>query len=133
MRVTFRVAALLAVLAGCSSPPTAPSPLDARLSVAYGQTASLGDPRITVRFDSVVEDSRCPADAMCVWEGRAVVRLVVSEEGKDTRVDLGSSPASARLATAGSVSVEWVQLEPYPYAGQPADPGAYKVTVHITR
>ena len=133
MRVTCCAVALVAVLAGCGSPPTAPSPLDARLSVAYGQTVSIGDPGTTVRFDAVVEDSRCPADAMCVWEGRAVVRLTVVDAGRETPVEIGSLPASARLATAGSIRVEWVQLEPYPFAGRPSDQAEYRLTIRLTR
>jgi hypothetical protein len=33
---------------------------------------------ITVRPERVIEDSRCPANANCIWAGRVVVRATVS-------------------------------------------------------
>jgi len=120
-------------LAGCGGSPVSPSPVDVQLSLAYGQTVAVGTSGISVRFDSVVEDSRCPADAMCVWEGRAVVKVVVSAARTEVDVSLQSSPGSARAVEVGGVRVEWIQLEPYPYAGQPTEPGAYRLTLRLTR
>lgn len=38
---------------------------------------------ITITFAEVLEDSRCPTSVQCVWAGRARVKVLVSEEGKD--------------------------------------------------
>lgn len=45
-------------------------------SVGLGETARLG--RVTVRPIEVVEDSRCPADVLCVWAGRLRLRVAIS-------------------------------------------------------
>ncbi len=37
----------------------------------------------TIKFMEVLEDSRCPKNTTCVWEGRARVLVEVSEKGKD--------------------------------------------------
>lgn len=58
-------------LAGCAATagPTAEGP--ARL----GQTVYVDGPRVTpVR---VIEDSRCPMNARCIWAGRVVLRATV--------------------------------------------------------
>lgn len=34
--------------------------------------------RLTVKFLSIVEDSRCPADARCIWAGNAKIRISVA-------------------------------------------------------
>lgn len=40
--------------------------------MALGQKVRVGD--VTVTPLAVIEDSRCPIDARCVWAGRLVVR-----------------------------------------------------------
>ncbi|MFM2372050.1 MAG: hypothetical protein RIS85_1772 [Pseudomonadota bacterium] len=47
---------------------------------AIGETTLVGSAK--VRPDSVVEDSRCPMNARCVWAGRAVVAATVTRGGK---------------------------------------------------
>lgn len=42
--------------------------------------------KITVRFIDVVEDSRCPPDAACIWAGNAKIKLEVSYKGKEAKV-----------------------------------------------
>ncbi len=69
----------------------------------------------SVRFVEVVEDSRCPADVTCVWEGRA--RVAVSIDG--TRVELfvpyaSQQEAEPSMIELGMVAVEVVGLDPYP-------------------
>lgn len=55
-------------LAACVTTPTGPGgTAEARI----GQTAFYGDIGITPVV--VTEDSRCPTDATCTWEGRVVV------------------------------------------------------------
>lgn len=36
---------------------------------------------LAIEFMEVMEDSRCPTDVVCVWAGRAVVKLGVSADG----------------------------------------------------
>lgn len=54
--------------------------------VRLGQIASVNGPR--VRADSIIEDSRCPVDAQCVWAGRLVVRATVLGGGWSKQYDL---------------------------------------------
>lgn len=81
-----------AMLIGCATVPRASS----------DQWASLGEAtragRVTVRPDTLVEDSRCPMNARCVWAGRV---------GIDSTVWVDKQKYPARL-TLG---------EPFPIAG----------------
>lgn len=72
-----------ALLAACAvlPPPDTTPPAPAGAAVALGQKVRVGD--TTVTPVAVVEDSRCPMNARCVWAGRLVVR---------TRID-GQTPA----------------------------------------
>ena len=62
--------------------------------VALGQTANLGGPRVTPL--KVLEDSRCPMEARCVWAGR--VRLKV-------RIALGSGSELREIASDKPIQV----------------------------
>ena len=109
------LALLVLTLAGCDAGPDTqtPSQLQQRgdLRLELGETAVSDS--LTITFESVVSDSRCPADVVCVWAGEARVRLTV-EGAADTL--LVSDPELAPEATVrrGDVTVRAVDLLPYP-------------------
>ena len=75
----FRSIAFLAplALAACVVVPAPDStpPAPQGTAVALGQRVQVGD--LTVTPTAVVEDSRCPINARCVWAGRLVVRTQI--------------------------------------------------------
>jgi hypothetical protein len=124
---------LVALAAGCGGQTTGPSaPLDARVTIGYGQTLST-DGGVSLRFDTVLEDSRCPMNAMCVWAGQAIVQVTVIESDRERRAEIRSDPPASRTARVGDLRLEWQQLEPYPVAGRPMTPSEYRLTVRVTR
>ena len=50
-------------------------PIGQPFTVRAGSTVHISGRTLTVTFDRVLEDSRCPEDTTCVWAGDAVVRL----------------------------------------------------------
>src|SRR5689334_13242002 len=50
--------------------------------LAVGKSVAWDQGRFVVTFDTVEADSRCPADAMCVWQGDAAVRFALAAEGR---------------------------------------------------
>lgn len=73
---------------------------DGSTEVRLGQRADLGGPRVTVL--KVLEDSRCPMEARCVWAGR--VRLSI-------RIELGSGTTLRELASDKPLAVADGTLE----------------------
>ena len=84
----FVLAALAsATLAGCTAtaanPPVGQPPEGpARL----GQTVYVDGPRVTPL--RVIEDSRCPMNARCIWAGRVVLRVKVQGGTWQREIDL---------------------------------------------
>ena len=78
----------------------------------YGEMAVLDNANLRVLFEGLVEDSRCPTDVVCVWEGRGRISIEVS---------IQSDPASSiELAIPGgdagpSPSVPAARLPPYEF------------------
>lgn len=73
-------------LAGCAAtaanPPARPPEGPARL----GQTVYVDGPRVTPI--KVIEDSRCPMNARCIWAGRVVLRVKVQGGAWQREIDL---------------------------------------------
>ena len=111
--------ALIALgLVGCATVP----PANAGPTAALGQVAMTNG--LTVRPLQVVEDSRCPINAVCVWAGRLVVRSEVrGGSWRETRdLELGKPQEIAD----GALTLTAVQ--PSKVAGAETDPRAYRFT-----
>jgi hypothetical protein len=92
------IALTASLLSGCVTVP--PIAEDGSTEVRLGQRANLGGPRVTPL--RVLEDSRCPMEARCVWAGR--VRLEV-------RIELGSGTTVRELASDQPLQIADGQLE----------------------
>lgn len=79
-------AILSLALTGCAAtaanPPARPPEGAARL----GQTVYVDGPRVTPL--KVIEDSRCPMNARCVWAGRVVLHVRVQGGAWQREIDL---------------------------------------------
>ena len=49
------------------------------LTVKHGQVRSAARGKVTVKFIAVLEDSRCPINARCIWAGNAKVSVRVAK------------------------------------------------------
>lgn len=131
----FAGLALAVALAACSSGGTGPTgsgtpePSGGTLTLGVGDMATLPGTSITLAFHAVTEDSRCPADAVCVWEGNAQVAVTLaSAAGRlDGRLNTTSEP---RRIEFGGVALALASLVPYP-AAQPIDADAYRATFEV--
>jgi hypothetical protein len=125
---------VLALAAACASnPATGPSrPLDAQVVLAPGQTAPIEGTSLLARFQGVMGDSRCPADAFCIQGGDALVRIDVIEGlRRSTTYDLHTG--SMKPVVHDDVTISLVQLSPYPFTSGPITPGDYRATLRVAR
>jgi hypothetical protein len=132
MRFWLALMSLAAVTACASASPIAPAPLSREITLAPGQTATVGGAAIAVRFEGVSGDSRCPADALCILGGDAAVRIqVVPATGTAQAYTLHTG--DMRPVTHGDLTIALVQLAPYPFSATPIDPADYRATLRVTR
>ncbi len=80
-----------------------------------GQTTRVGADK--VRVDSLIEDSRCPMNARCVWAGRVIVEATVERGGAfDTkRFTLGEPSDGLMLDTVEPGRMAGKKLKPADY------------------
>jgi hypothetical protein len=131
--MTRHVLTLLAfaAVAGCSAAtsPTDPSArpttsttgsasLNDTLSIPVGQSRFADGGKLELRFDARVADSRCPANAVCVWAGDAHVRLSTRVTGGAFKTAELHSGLEPRKLVVDGYSLTMVGMTPYPGTGQ---------------
>jgi hypothetical protein len=102
---------------------------DLPVTLAPGQAVAVAGSALIVRFERVLEDSRCPRGTTCVWAGRARVELAArtSPSGPDRPIEMEiGSPERGSFALAGKRIVAEA-LDPAPVADAPVSPGAYRL------
>ena len=75
-------------------------------------TASLDNSIIC--FDSVLNDSRCPIGATCIWEGNAVIKVDLTKNGKKYGIILNTIPSFQTDTTIDNLNISLMELNPYP-------------------
>jgi hypothetical protein len=135
----FEFLLLLTLLTGCTvaDPASREVPsfqevsLNEEFILAPGTRATVDD-RMTVRFDTVFEDSRCPIGATCVWEGDAAVGLQYqSPDHPPVRFVLHTSKRYIRDTTIQGHRIQLIGVEPHPVVDQQIDHSAYQVKLQV--
>lgn len=120
--------ALLTALGACTIIPAAGGV--ASVSLPQGSPAALGQRvmvgALVVTPQAVVEDSRCPINARCIWAGRLVVKTRIESKGWRETADL---TLGERYATHG-MSLALTSGEPGRMAGEGKEtkPADYRFT-----
>lgn len=128
MRVVALCAAL--VLVACSNDPTAPLNRDFALSV--GETVSVDDAELAVKFVRVVADSRCPDNARCVSAGNGQIEIEVRDDGHASRHMLNTSEGVKEIFV-GAHRIQLVALDPGSSTEQSTPSAHYRATLKVTR
>jgi len=69
----------------------------------------------TLRFDEVVSDSRCPANALCAWAGIAIVKFTLKDGLEEFPFMLSLMPGYPKQDTIiKGYHIEFFDLNPYP-------------------
>ena len=133
MRPLLVILCLFAVTA-CDENPVGPTVgANERFTLARGEVATVRDFDLSVQFVSVTDDSRCPADALCIQGGDALVHIRVIEEGAPSSYALHTGDSSRATVTHKQVRIALVELQPYPFSSRTIAPEDYRATLTVTR
>ena len=87
--------------------------------VNYGETVSIED--VSIVFEKVISDSRCPKNVTCVWAGEAKVLVTISKNGKSIEKKELTFSASAIVEGDENIiyksedfQISGLRLFPYP-------------------
>ena len=89
---------------------------------------------LRVQFVSVSGDSRCPADAVCIQGGDAIVHVrAFDEDAPPAQYELHTGDSRQASAVHAGVRVALAELQPYPFSSRPIAPEAYRATFTASR
>ena len=121
-------------MTACDGLPDGPTvSLDERFTLSVGNVARVGPAQVRLEFVEVSGDSRCPADAICIWGGDAVVSLRATAGTASTTLDLHTGDLARASATIQGLRVELKELQPYPFSSRTIAQGDYRATLTVTR
>ncbi|MCI0438933.1 MAG: hypothetical protein L0177_07345 [Chloroflexi bacterium] len=129
------VATLIVAKAGAETPEVVKANLGEEFDLRFGQTAVITPPGLQVRFVDVVEDSRCPINAVCVHAGRARILVNVTFSGVSLgyhELELDTNAGESTTKTIGNFLVRFVALDPQPLVDVRIDKADYTATLVVT-
>src|SRR3989344_3954342 len=94
--------------------------------IAVGETKYINGVRITL--NKIVEDSRCPADAVCIQAGKIVANVTLKSDTDQETINMADSDAPRGFDTW---KVSLVSSAPFPLASNPVPFSKYKVTFRV--
>lgn len=118
---------------GTTVPPVATQvPMGQDFTLSTGQSGRVSGTPITMTFDSVEQDSRCPSDVNCVWAGDASLRLTLqSTAGSSLQVSLHTN-VDPRTADYAGYRIRVMGLDPIPRSGSTVPAANYVVTLQVS-
>lgn len=129
MRALAVIVVLVLAAARCAvDPGIHAATLGADVVLAMGKRAVFNPGGLEVRFVSIVEDSRCPADATCIWAGRVVARLAIHDASRPTA---DYDVVAGEGATVQGFQVRIEKVSPVRTSKKKVAQRDYRVTVRV--
>ena len=103
-------------------------------SLQIGQSASIRGENLQIRFLEVTEDSRCPKDVICVWEGRVSCMVEITYRESLHRLEL-TEPGSTSWPPEIVFKDYQIayHIEPYPHTGTKIMEDEYQLYLKINK
>jgi hypothetical protein len=133
-----RAATLLICLlcvTGCDekSPAGPTVSLSEQFTLAPGEVAAIDHTDLRFQFVHVIGDSRCPADAICIQGGDALVQIRASDGNSSMLLSLHTGDSSQASAVFGAVHITLVELQPFPFSSRTIATDEYRATLRVNR
>jgi len=121
------------LIAGCSSNPEVFTVHTGEMfTLGIGQTARIAGENMTITFEEVTADSRCPQGVVCIWAGETRSRITLQQGGIPHTVVLVQPGYSEHATeTFGEYTITH-SLQPYPAEGKEITPDQYRLTLMVT-
>ena len=118
---------LAGFITGCTSPAYdyRKEAVTTEITIPLNKTVKAGNTGLSISFDKIKSDSRCPINARCVWSGVAVVAATVkNSKGESKALSLGTVNFEKinNAEEAFGKRIKLIELLPKPIAGQAGKP-----------
>jgi hypothetical protein len=128
MKKLFMLCICLVTFIACAKPPQ-PEDFPQTIELQAGASKKISND-LSIRFNSVLEDSRCPTGVQCAWEGNAEILLELSG-GSPATVHLNTGAQFPRTEIYNGHTITLQELSPYPAEGMHIDESRYTAILAI--
>jgi hypothetical protein len=100
------------------------------ISLYIGESVIIKNHGIKLKFVDVLEDSRCPSDVECLWEGTVSLLINIQYNGED----LGNfvlNSSNFHKASFMGYYVKFKELKPYPISTETIPKTSYRATFSV--
>jgi hypothetical protein len=126
---------ILITTAGCqSSVGIIKATIDNEFSLTIGQIAELKGEPITLQFEGIKEDSRCPRGATCIWQGRVSSILQINDNGLSSKIVLTEPGLNDQYGKNTYKQYEFTShVQPYPELGKKISSEDYRLFLTVKK
>jgi hypothetical protein len=99
-----------------------------------GSSAVITGEDMEISFEQVLEESRCPRDVTCVWEGRVVMVIEIRRNSTSHRMELIQPGLTDQAITAYYEDYALrFSVEPYPEEGSDIAADDYRLRMTVSK
>ena len=126
--------AIALLLGSCAGTGEVKGRLGEEFSLRIDQSVVITGEDLEIRFVEVSEDSRCPKDVTCVWEGRVSAVVEISANGSLQQLKL-TQPGLTEQPTREAYKEYQLtfKVEPYPQEGKEIAADEYRLLLIVTK
>jgi len=106
--------------------------LNEPFELRIGEIYSGQDNNLSIKLDSVTEDSRCPYNVECVWAGNAKVKFDFTINNHVSTFLLNTIPGFRTDTIISGFRIKLIELNPYPVYPDPVLQKDYKAVIKIS-
>lgn len=98
-------------------------------SIIYQPTGS----DLSILFDSIVNDSRCPSNVQCITMGNAKAAITIYRKDQEANVTLNTHPDNQQVIRKDGFNIQLIDVLPYPATSDPIPPKDYTIRMVVTK
>lgn len=100
-------------------------------TLRVGETVRVGDLGLSIRFQEVTQDSRCPLRVVCFWEGDAAVVVETAFADEDPQAHELHTTLEPKSVLLKDVGIKLVRLAPHPVEANSIPSEDYVLTIAV--
>jgi hypothetical protein len=120
-------------LVNCAGSDNISTTLDQEFTLSIGQSASIIGENLRISLKNVIDDSRCPEGAACIWEGEASCLVEITYSGAvSNKVLIQPGVSGTSEAHFGDYVIIY-NLTPYPKVGKEIKKEEYRLHLNVNK
>jgi len=104
---------------------------DSKFLLRFEEVIYFESQNLSIKFADVSQDSRCPSDVQCVWQGEVVLSLLMQKN--DSQQTFSLSSVNSPFKNIFGYNITLISVEPYPASNIQIDKTDYVAEFNISK